>query len=472
MATRSCPECGENTYRYRCFCGGLTVARRVEKVKVDLRSELKRSMNFLGEIDVPDMKGVEGLISPSKEPEPLEKGILRAKHALHVNKDGTMRYDLTDVPLTHFRPAEINVSVEKLRELGYDRDFDGEELMDSEQTIELMPQDVVVSEDCMNFMLRASGFMDDLFSEFYGLEKYYNADNFENIVGSLVVGLAPHTSAGVLGRIIGYTNAKVCFAHPFFHAAKRRNCDGDEDSLMLLTDALTNFSIHYLPKSRGSRMDCPLLMNIVIDPKEIDKEAWNLDVMRNYPLDFYAAAENGEHPKDILDFMDIIEKRLDSKISPIGFSFDTERIDEGNTISSYKTLESMAQKIALQLALARKLRGVDEVDVAAKVINTHLLPDIMGNLSAFSRQEVRCPSCNAKYRRVPLCGKCTKCGKNLTLTVHKGSVKKYLDISKEIMDNYEIPMYLKQCIMVAEASIDSLFENVKIRTLADFMEVK
>jgi len=43
-------------------------------------------------------------------------------------------------------------------------------------------------------------------------------------VGHLVIGLAPHTSAGVLARIIGFTRANVGYAHPFFHAAKRRNC--------------------------------------------------------------------------------------------------------------------------------------------------------------------------------------------------------------------------------------------------------
>ena len=52
----------------------------------------------------------------------------------------------------------------------------------------------------------------------------------EDLVGHLVIGLAPHTSAGVLARIVGFTRANVGYAHPFFHAAKRRNCFfGDTD---------------------------------------------------------------------------------------------------------------------------------------------------------------------------------------------------------------------------------------------------
>jgi DNA polymerase II large subunit (EC 2.7.7.7) len=389
----------------------------------------------------------------------MEKGVLRAKHKVHVNKDGTLRYDMTDVPLTHFRPGEINVSIEKLRTLGYEKDHMGNDLVDKEQIVELRPQDIVVSRDCLEFGLRAANFMDDLLVKFYGEKPYYNAKEAEDLIGSNVVGLAPHTSAGVLGRIIGYTDACVCFAHPFFHAAKRRNCDGDEDSIMLLLDALVNFSDHYLPSSRGGRMDSPLLLSPIIDPTEIDKEAWNLDIMYSYPLEFYRSAESGKNPKDVINLMEIVEKRLDREISPIGFTFDTKRIDEGNKVSSYKTIATMAEKIKLQLDLAKQLRSVDEVDVAAKIINTHLLPDMMGNLTAFSRQEFRCTRCNTKYRRVPLSGKCTRCGKNLILTVHKGSVKKYLDISKEIIDIYEVPMYLKQCVMVAESSMDSLFRK-------------
>ena len=72
-----------------------------------------------------EIKGVQGMISKNKTPEAMEKGILRAKHDVFVFKDGTIRFDMTDVPLTHFRPKEIGLSVEKARSLGYLLDQDG-----------------------------------------------------------------------------------------------------------------------------------------------------------------------------------------------------------------------------------------------------------------------------------------------------------------------------------------------------------
>ena len=62
---------------------------------------------------VDEVKGVVGMISEAKLPEPIEKGILRAKHEVFTFKDGTIRHDSTDLPLTHFIPKEIGVTVEK-----------------------------------------------------------------------------------------------------------------------------------------------------------------------------------------------------------------------------------------------------------------------------------------------------------------------------------------------------------------------
>ena len=47
------------------------------------------------------------MTSEKKYPEPLEKGLLRARYNLTIFKDGTIRYDLTNAPITHFTPAEI-----------------------------------------------------------------------------------------------------------------------------------------------------------------------------------------------------------------------------------------------------------------------------------------------------------------------------------------------------------------------------
>ena len=77
--------------------------------------------------------------------EPIEKGILRADNGVYIFKDGTARFDATDVPITHFYPEEIGVSVEKLRELGYTKDYKGNELTDPRQLVEMRHQDVILN---------------------------------------------------------------------------------------------------------------------------------------------------------------------------------------------------------------------------------------------------------------------------------------------------------------------------------------
>ena len=91
---------------------------------MNLKEMMREALDNIHESKMPEkIKCVEGLISKDKTPEPLEKGILRRKHEIYVNKDGTIRLDLTDVPLTHFRPREIGLSVEKAIQLGYERDI-------------------------------------------------------------------------------------------------------------------------------------------------------------------------------------------------------------------------------------------------------------------------------------------------------------------------------------------------------------
>jgi DNA polymerase II large subunit len=249
-------------------------------------------------------------------------------------------------------------------------------------------------------------------------------------------------------------------------------CDGDEDGLMLLMDALLNFSHAYIPDKRGGKMDLPLILTTRLDPSEVDKEAHNLDTLGRYPLEFYEATLRHEHSKNLEPKMGLVASRLGTELQyeQFGFTHDTTDISEGPHESLYKTLKTMMDKMNMQLSLAAKIRAVDEADVAYKVIERHFLPDIIGNLRAFSKQSVRCPLCNTTYRRIPLQGTCTKCQGKLTLTVHEMSVKKYLEISKEIAVKYHLPVYAQQRIALVEKSIDSLFKSDKVKNtkLSDF----
>ncbi|WP_297477180.1 DNA-directed DNA polymerase II large subunit [Thermococcus sp.] len=454
-----CPKCGAELLPY---------ARRTIKPSELLRQAMENVKVY----GIDRLKGVMGMTSGYKMAEPLEKGLLRVKNDVYVFKDGTIRFDATDAPITHFKPREIGTSVEKLRELGYTHDFEGKPLERDDQIVELKVQDVILPHEAGKYLLKVARFIDDLLEKFYGLPRFYNAERMEDLVGHLVIGLAPHTSAGIIGRIIGFSDVLVGYAHPYYHAAKRRNCDGDEDAVMLLLDALLNFSKYYLPEKRGGKMDAPLVVTTRLDPREVDSEVHNMDVVRYYPLEFYQATYEMKSPKSI-KFIERVEDRLGKPemYEGLKFTHDTDDIGLGPKMSLYKQLGDMVEKVERQLALAERIRAVDEHHVAETIINSHLVPDLRGNLRSFTRQEFRCVKCNTKYRRPPLGGKCPKCGGKIVLTVSKGAIEKYLPTAKMLVTKYNVLDYTRQRICITEKDIKTLFENVlpeRQRTLMGF----
>jgi DNA polymerase II large subunit len=238
-----------------------------------------------------------------------------------------------------------------------------------------------------------------------------------------------------------------------------KQCDGDEDAVMLLMDGLLNFSKEYLPSARGKRtMDAPLVVSTVLDPLEVDDEAHNVDIVSQYPKEFYEATYRFPGPKDV--DIPIAEDITDTGMG-FNHTLETSLIHSGPKQSAYKSIQGMDNKTDAQLKIARITRAVDEDSVALKVIEKHYMPDIIGNLSAFARQSVRCPKCNEKYRRAPLLSECTGCGvkNSIILTVHEGSVKKYIDIVTRLSDEYDVGEYTRQRITALSERIDSLFED-------------
>jgi len=473
LGVRQCPVCGSKSYMAKCGCGSHTVPTgTVEVQDIPIGMTFSNALERLNLKKTLEVKGVQGMISRNKTPEAIEKGILRAKNEVYVFKDGTIRVDATDVPLTHFKPSELGIDVKKARALGYLKDASGKELESADQIVELKVQDVVIPRAYADYLVRTCQFIDDILVKLYGLDPFYLVETQDDLVGHLVVGLAPHTSGGVLSRIIGFSNAHAGYAHPFFHAAKRRNCDGDEDSLIMLMDCLLNFSRAFLPEKRGGLMDAPLVLTTKLDPNEIDKEAHNMDVGSRYPLEFYRATQRYAHPKEVESLMDLVSGRIGTVLQyeGLGFTHQMKDISIGPTTSAYTALDSMDEKLNAQIALAAKTRAVDVGDMVHRIITRHLLPDIQGSLKSFTGQQLRCPKCGAKYRRIPLKGKCY-CGHKLTLTVHEAGVSKYLERAKEIGSNYKVPAYTLQRIALLENSINSLFQSDKVKNpkLDEFM---
>ncbi|PIU21205.1 MAG: DNA polymerase II large subunit [Candidatus Diapherotrites archaeon CG08_land_8_20_14_0_20_34_12] len=679
IAIKRCPKCKKESHHYLCedckvrtvevykckHCGRETLNERCNACKKDssvgytskileIDTELRKATENL-KIKMPTIvKGVRGVMNKTRTAEPLEKAILRAKYNLHIFRDGTVRYEMINNTLTHFKPKEINVSISKLHELGYLKDYLGNEVVNEDQIIELMPQDIVICEDAGSHLLALANFLDEELERLYHKEPYYKAQTKEDLIGHLILALAPHTSAAVVGRILGYNKSRGCFAHPYFHQAKRRNCvhpntkiviynettkkkeikkiknvveraikkssmqnrhiinyyienieplsvyalnptnyrlekkkikyflknpapkywvkiktssnktfimtpehrfaflnpnnkikikearqirindriltkalkekkakkkigdcytdkivsvkkieetvpsycieiegknilekiilwgngilqprcDGEQDSITLIIDALLNFSNHYLPETRGGRMDAPLVYTAIINPLEIDDEVYNLEVTDKYPLDFYEKTLQ-MCPPDV-EGIETVQNRLGTvkQYSGFKFSHNATRFDDGPSKSRYVQLKTMEDKINKQIELQSKIRAVETKDSIERVLVSHFLPDCIGNIRSFSRQKVRCTSCNAKYRRIPLSGKCAQCSNgNLILTISEGSVIKYVDIAKRIIAKYALSDYLKQRMDLVEKEINSVFRHDKPaqKSLIDFL---
>jgi len=117
------------------------------------------------------------------------------------------------------------------------------------------------------------------------------------------------------------------------------------------------------------------------------------------------------------------------------------------------------------LELALKTEASDVRDEARRILNTHFIPDIIGNLRSFATQQFRCMKCNAKYRRLPLINQCVKCGGRLILTVTEGGITKYLRLSLDIVKKYDLDNYTNQRLLLTQDYVESIFTSDKGRQL-------
>ncbi len=450
---------------------------------IDINHYFKKATEKLGlaNSEIPLLiKGVRGTSSEGHTLENLSKGVLRAIHNLQVNKDGTIRYDATELPLVSFKPKEISVSCEKLKELGYTEDINGKELVDDEQILELMPHDVLLpsspeslDERADDVFMKVSNFIDDLLTRFYGLNSFYNVKTREDLVGKLGVCMAPHNCAGVICRFIGFSNTLGLFASPYMHAAIRRDCDGDEAAIMLLGDVLLNFSRKFLPSHRGGTQDAPLVLNAKIDAGEVDDQILDFEfVDRSYPLELYKLAEERKHSSEVKNITTCKQVLKDGKNPYVdfGFTHDTTDFNSGVVCSSYKLLGTMQEKVEHQMELVEKIRAVDTSDTARLIIERHFIRDMKGNLRKFSMQGFRCVACNEIMRRPPLKGVCPKCGGKIIFTIHEGGIKKYLELALQLANKYNLSPYMKQNLELTKRYIESIFgrELEKQKPLSEF----
>lgn len=494
LSVRICPKCGSiSPYRYCSLCKIETkqyyyckICKRVSEKKIcntckdkalpykeytiDVKTFFSEYFNKVGIIPK-KLKGVKKLMNKLRIPEYLPKGILRAAYELSIFKDGTIRIDVTNAPLLEFKVKDIYTDVKKLRKLGYS-------IKSKEDVISLYPQDVIIPKSIAEYLVRIAKFIDELLIKVYNFNKgFYNIKSINDLIGHLIVGLSPHTSAGVIGRIIGFTDAQVLYANPLWHAAKRRDCDGDQDAIMLLLDVFLNFSKYYLPAGPGGRMDAPLFINVILIPEEVDTQPHNMDVMEMYPSILYESSINKTPSKDMKKYIITISDFLwtEKRYGPFSSTSYPPMLQLPINKSTYSRLKSMDRKVKEQIRLMTMLfdRSIKD-KLIESILNKHILPDIIGNLRAFQTQMYRCKKCGRVYRRPPLRGMCEKCGSQLVESIHSKSVIKYIPIAKSLISDFNVDKYIKMRIELLEKEILSTIDvsEFKHKKLTFFIDRK
>lgn len=460
-----CKKCNRFQDTDKCrVCSAKTTKKR--EWAINLKDLLNHLVKKYGLMKPDKIKGVKKLMNSSGIYEDISKGFIRSKYSLSVFKDGTCRIDITNAPLHSVSIDKIGLTKKQAEKLGY--------IVSDDNVIHLYPHDVILPKSAAATLVNMCKFIDELLSKVYKKKPYYRVKKMEDLIGKLIVGLSPHTSCGVIGRIIGFTEANVLYAHPLWHAAKRRDCDGDQDSIMLLLDALLNFSLEYLPESPGGRMDTPMFVCILIHPDEVDTQVHNLDISDTYPLEFYEEALKESDPKKFEGRIPIIGDLLGTEKSYYRYSCFNYNpiISVKKSTTKYSRIKNIKEKLEHQIEIANLIFEKEDISkIISSVLINHVFRDIKGNLRAYFKQIYRCNRCQNSFRRPTLSGKCPRCGSELRQTVSEKTVAKYLILAKKLVEMIDDP-YIESNYMLLEHDLNfslNLIKRSKQKGLQSFI---
>ncbi len=158
------------------------------------------------------------------------------------------------------------------------------------------------------------------------------------------------------------------------------------------------------------------------------------------------------------------EELLSSKMSYLTPSFPLfhtiDNISHYNFENHFRE-SKIVSKIEMELQVLNRIRGVQEGEFVDKVLENDFLPKITASLSRFFLQPVRCNTCNATFRRVPL-AKCPVCHRQtIGLTLSEGWVLRYLQIINQLRDRYnsDISDYCQSWVELIELNKYLLFDK-------------
>ncbi|MGC9067783.1 MAG: hypothetical protein ACP5GU_03990 [Thermoprotei archaeon] len=422
LPIRICKNCNDITYKYQCpTCRSRTIkgyycprCGMFTDSTICPNCNLKTNPHNIFSISIEEYRnaikeigfGSPSTLRPVKDSkgyEIIEKGILRSLNNVSVSNDGIVKIKITNAPLTHFRPKDIGISIHKLKSLGYNYDINGNELIDENQVVKLFPYDVILPMHVGELLLNVTKFVDSELQRVYKLPLFYYILDLYGLIGHLIVGFAPNSRIGVIGRIIGFSESDVLYAHPSWHMSKGRLCNGQEDYIALALDLILNYSSKYLGYDHY-----PFIVNMHINEINLTDE----------PITVYDTSWIGEKASSV----NISEEaNYNNLMFHPGFLI--------NPIQQHS--QSILSNLELYLNVMLKLDYVD-VEKISTIISAQLIPVFKRKLLKYLTSGFICTKCGAIYKRPPLNGLCIKCDSPLRTVKDLKSLAKYIIIFDKI----------------------------------------
>lgn len=388
-----CPKCGSRTIKgYHCLrcgsytdsticpqCGSKTESHDLFNISIE---EYHKAIKNIG-LGAPN---VFKPVKDSKGYEVIEKGILRAFNEVLVSNDGVIKVRLINAPLTQFKPKDIGVDIKILKSLGYNYDVEGNPLKSDDQIVNLLPYDIILPKHVGEIFLRITKFVDAELQKLYNLPPFYYILSLHELIGHLIIGFAPNSRIGIVGRIIGFTNSDVLYANPSWHLAKGRKCNGHEDYIALALDLALNYSSSYLGLNNR-----PFIINTSIKEVKIINE----------PITIYDSAWTEEHVSAIPQSKELTKYNK--------FMIHSSFLNNPVYTSEDQNMLSIIEKY---LNIIPKLEYIN-VEKNLLMLSAQLLPILKKNLLLYLTSGFICVKCGLLYKRPPLSGVCDRCNSDL-----------------------------------------------------------
>src|SRR5579884_2288551 len=454
-----CTKCKAYQQDIECkTCGNTT--EKTHNELIDWKAIMENAIQKLQVQPYAPLRGVNRSKWNLQFTERLEKGILRQRNNLVVARDGTVKFTIINSPLVSFSPKQIATDVSTLRNLGYNKDMDGEPLEHDDQFILIKPQDVVIPFYLADQLRKVADYIDEMLVKVYGVSPYYNIKTLNDLIGKLIIGQSQRRTFGLLGRIIGFTEANVCFAHPVWHENKGSNCRGRSDYVMLLLDSLINFSNEYMEIASPDKIGTLQSLRIFVTPHSM-RALQIADLI-------YSPNLNLKNENTVKEDLESVRNNINSILNLVPpITTFSSTLTGGQNRSSTTTEMNDLDIINAQIKIARISSSMNLQQISYNLLTRRLIPLTSNIIKNYTNQRFRCKNCGRNYRRLTLGGLCLFCEKKLQPTYTVSYIEKYVETMNTLASNVTNPS-VQEIVKLIKDNFDLLFYGRKQTTLSDY----